>query len=98
MPTKTIEITAEGKQVLGGVLFTELGVNTSAPEFLEVLYAHHSETIITGGVRSGKSTVGSARNFLDIYIRVKILRQPGLYWVVGPNYPQTVEEIRYMAQ
>src|SRR5688572_2523476 len=98
MPTKTIEITAEGRQVLGGVLFTELGVNTNSPEFLEVLYARHAETLITGGVRSGKSTSGAARMFLDIYIRQKILHESGLYWVVGPNYPQTVEEIRYMAQ
>jgi hypothetical protein len=75
-----------------------LQVNVTAPEFETVLYARHSELICTGGVRAGKSTVGAARNFLDMYIRHELTHQPALYWVVGPNYPQTVEEIRYMAQ
>jgi hypothetical protein len=98
MTTQAFNITAEGREVLGGVLFDQLQVNTTAPEFLRVLYARHAETIVTGGVRAGKSTLGSARMFLDIWIRQKLTKQPGLYWVVGPNYPQTVEEIRYMNQ
>lgn len=98
MTTAPIELTPEGREVIGRVVFPLVGLITTAPEFQEVLYARHAETLVTGGVRAGKSSVGAARMFLDIYIHQEITHQPGLYWVVGPNYPQTVEEIRYMNQ
>jgi hypothetical protein len=99
MPTSpTFNITPEGRRAIGGLLFAQVGLITESPEFEQVLYSRHAETLVTGGVRAGKSSVGAARMFLDIYIRQELTHQPGLFWVVGPNYPQTVEEIRYMAQ
>jgi hypothetical protein len=48
MTTQAFNITAEGREVLGGVLFDQLQVNTTAPEFLRVLYARHATGLVLG--------------------------------------------------
>ena len=78
-------------------LAQKLGLSLEAPEFCQFLFAQHREQIGTGGVRAGKSTAGAMRLATEARIKV-MLQQAALYWIIGPDYPQTREEFRYLRE
>lgn len=85
---------------LGHETLKFLGLNLT-PEFTAVLDAEPRELIVYGGWRSGKSSVGAAKVMKRILwwrAQNALTGQRFLVWIVGPDYQQTAEEFRYLAE
>lgn len=87
--TEIEELTPEIRQAFELAVFEEVGINL---EPNDPVFCEAREIIITGGWRAGKSTRGAARVFRSILSPTT----NGLIWLLGPDYPQTNEEFRYL--
>ena len=72
------------------------------PEFEEALFDQPREKIVFGGWRAGKSRLGASDLLIDWFINQamalakKEKPEPRLYWIVGPDYTQAVQEFLYL--
>lgn len=92
-------LTPQRTRIIAEELLTEVGVRLDGALFREACLAEHSEQIVTGGVRAGKSTEGASAILRDVGKHlVRGTYTSLLYWIIGPDYAQTREEFRYLQE
>lgn len=72
-------------------LFEDVGIEFDDDD---PVWCDAREIIICGGWRAGKSTRGAGKVFKSILRPT----ENGLIWLLGPDYPQTDEEFRYLLE
>jgi hypothetical protein len=97
MTSQLLELSPAKRRYIAEEVCKRIELDLTSPEFTEALFSQHREQINTGGVRSGKTTAGAAWLFYDAQIKI-LLGQPALYWIIGPDYPQTKQAFRYLKQ